>query len=229
LQENGFNTAADLLNAPEEWVRKHLSVVGQRLLYELRGIRAIEWEDTPPAKKNICTARSFGELLTKLPDIAQAVASHAANCARKLRKDNTCAKAVHVFLQTNPYRPDDKQYMAGITVRLPVASNNSTELTRYAGKALSLIYRPGFNYLKVGVMALEIVPQDQVQLGLFDSRDRKKDAALMKALDHSNKSFGKDLVRYGTQGYGKKWKLRSLKLSRCYTTRIDQVMTVKSD
>lgn len=228
LFQHGFKTAADLLTAPDDWIRKHMSVVGQRLLYELRGTRAVEWEDTRPAKKNICTARSFGELLTRLPDISQAVASHAANCARKLRKDNTCAKRVHVFIQTNPYRPDDKQYMAGVTMRLPVASNNTTEIVKYAGKALTLIFRPGFNYLKVGVMVMDIVPQDQIQLGLFDKRDRQKDALLMNALDRSNRSFGKDIVRYGTQGYGKKWKLRSQMLSPCYTTRIDQVMKVKS-
>jgi DNA polymerase V len=50
----------------------------------------------------------------------------------------------------------------------------------------------------------------------------------MKALDKSNMAFGKDLVRYGTQSYGKKWKLRAEKLSPCYTTRIDHIMKVKS-
>jgi DNA polymerase V len=228
LKGHGFKTAADLLKAPEEWVRKEMTVMGQRLLYELKGINAIEWEDKAPAKKNICTARSFGALLTHIADISQAVASHAATCARKLRKDNTCAKEVHVFLQTNPYRKEDKQYMAGITMKLPVASNCSTEIIKYAGKALRLIFRPGFQYLKVGVMVQDIVPQNQIQLGLFDTRDRKKDAMLMQALDNSNTTYGKDIIRYGTHGYGKKWKLRSAMLSPCFTTRIDHIMKVKS-
>jgi DNA polymerase V len=228
LFEHNFKTAAGLLQAPDEWIRKQMSVVGQRLLYELRGIKAIEWEEAPPAKKNICTARSFGRLLTDLKDISQAVASHAASCARKLRKDNSCAKNVHVFLQTNPYRSDDKQYMSAITIKLPVASDNSNEIIKYAVRALHLIFRPGFNYLKAGVMMLDIVPQNEVQLGLFDKRDRAKDRRLMNALDRSNIAFGKDMVRYGTQSYGTKWKLRAQKLSPCYTTRIKDIMEVKS-
>lgn len=228
LLQHGFKTAADLLNAREEWIRKQMSVVGQRLLFELRSIRSIEWEDRPSAKKNICTARSFGKLLSNIKDISQAVASHAASCARKLRNDRTCARNVHVFLQTNPYRSGDKQYMAGITIKLPVASSSSNEIIKYAVRALHLVYRPGFNYLKAGVMMLEIVPENQVQLGLFDNRDRAKDLHLMNALDRSNAAFGKDMVRFGTHGYEKKWKLRAEKLSPCYTTRIDHIMKVKS-
>jgi DNA polymerase V len=228
LLEHRYNTAADLLKAPEEWIRKNLSVQGQRMLFELKGIPAFGWEIKPPAKKNICTARSFGQLLRELKDISQAVASHAANCARKLRKDASCARSVHVFLQTNPYRSGDQQYMAGITLRLPVASNSSTEIIRFAGKALRMIFRPGFNYLKAGVILSDIVPQTHVQLGMFDQRDRARDAALMKTIDRTNNAWGKDLLRYGSHGYSSKWKLRAGRLSPRYTTRIEEVMTVKS-
>jgi DNA polymerase V len=228
LLQHHFKTGADLLNAPEDWIRKELSVVGQRLLYELKGIPAIEWEDKPPAKKNICTARSFGRLLTDIKDISQAVASHAASCARKLRRDHTCAKNVNVFLQTNPYRSEDQQYLADITIALPVATNNTTEIIKYAVRALHMIYRKGFNYLKAGVMVIDLVPQQQVQLGLFDKRDREKDKKLMMAIDQSNTFFGKDMIRYGTHGYGNEWKLRAEKLSARYTTRLEEIMQVKA-
>jgi DNA polymerase V len=228
LEENGFHTAAELAAAPEEWVRKKLSVVGQRLLFELHGTRAIEWEETPPAKKNICTARSFGTLLTTLKDISHALATHAASCARKLRRQNSCCTKVHVFLQTNPYRSQDRQYLAGITLKLPVASDSSTEIIQYAMKGLRLVFKPGYYYLKAGVMVLDIVPRAEWQLGLFDTRDREKDKRLMQALDRSNQAFGKEMVRFGVQDYEQKWKLRAQKLSPCYTTRIDHIMKVKS-
>ena len=59
LLEQGFRTAKDLSGAPDNWVRKNLSVVGLRLVHELRGRPCLPWEDTPPARKNICTSRSF--------------------------------------------------------------------------------------------------------------------------------------------------------------------------
>jgi DNA polymerase V len=229
LLEHNIRTAEDFTRLPEEWVRKQMSVVGQRLLFELRGIPAVAWEEAPPVKKNICTARSFGQLLTTRKEISQAIASHAASCAAKLRKDRSCARNIHVFLETNPYRSEDKQYIARMTLKLPVATSCSTEIIKYAVRALHLIFRPGFKYLKAGVMVLDLVPEEQVQLGLFDKRDRARDQRLMQAVDSSNKIFGKDMIRYGTHGYGKKWKLRAEKLSPCYTTRINEVMTVKAN
>jgi DNA polymerase V len=228
LEQQGVTTAADLLTLPEEWVRKNMTVVVQRLLFELRGIKAIKWEDIPPPKKNICTSRSFGKLLTGFKDLQQPLASHAAACSRKLRTEQTCATRIHIFIQTNPFNGKDKQYFGGVTIPLTVASNNSNELIKFAMRGLQMIYKPGYNYQKCGVMVLDLVPQQNIQLGLFDTRDRQKDQRLMAALDNTNTSYGKDIVRYASHGYGKQWKLRASRVSPCYTTRLDQIMTVKS-
>jgi DNA polymerase V len=228
LRSNGFNTAAELCAAPDEFIRKNMTVVTQRLVYELRGINAIKWEDVPPTKKNICTARSFGTLITNFKDLQQPVAAHAASCARKLRQEKSCATKVNVFLQTNPFRREDDQFYADVTIPLNVGTNSSSEIVKYAMHALKLIYKPGYNYMKAGVMVLDLVPEGNVQLGLFDTRDRNKDKQLMKAIDKTNTTFGKDMVRYGTHSYGRQWHLRRMRLSPCYTTRINDVMKVKS-
>lgn len=228
LLHQNIQTAADLVRTPEEWVRKNMTVVVQRLVYELKGIRAIKWEDIPPPRKNICMGRSFGTLLTNIAEIRQAIASHASACARKLRQDQTCATKVHVFIQTNPHRGEDQQYFTGITIPLTVATNTSHEIVKFALRALQIIYRPGYKYMKAGVMVLDIVADTTIQLGLFDTRDRVRDHKIMKALDQTNNAIGKDIVRYGTEGYGEKWKLKAARLSPRYTTRLDQVMKVKS-
>jgi DNA polymerase V len=43
LKRSGFNTALDFISAPEEFIRKNMTVVGQRLFNELKGIPAIPW------------------------------------------------------------------------------------------------------------------------------------------------------------------------------------------
>ena len=53
LNRNGFKTAHDIKYAPGEWIRKNMTVQGQRLLNELRGIPSKDWEFQPKAKKNI--------------------------------------------------------------------------------------------------------------------------------------------------------------------------------
>jgi DNA polymerase V len=93
-------------------------------------------------------------------------------------------------------------------------------------EALNVIFRPGYKYKKVGITARELVPQDTVQAGLFDRVDRKRDQTLMGSIDRINKHFGDSLVKFAIQGTEKKWKLRQLQLSPCYTTRLTDIKII---
>ncbi len=227
LNKNGFHTALDLINAPEEWIRKNMTVVGQRLLNELKGVQAIEWEFVPKIKKNICTSRSFGTLVTDEKIMQQAVANYAAACALKLRREKTCAKKVHVFIQTNQFRKQDEQYMRSITMQLDVASNDSTEIVKYALKGLDIIFKKKYNYMKCGVMVLELIPENKIQSSMFDSVNRPDRKKIMKAMDKINYCMGKDVVKLVRQGFEKPYKMRQEYLSKKYTTDINDVLTIK--
>lgn len=228
LKKNGFHTAMDLLNAPEEWIRKNMSVVGQRLLNELKGIPCIGWEEAPPARKNICTSRSFGQLVTNKNEMRQAVAKFTSACAAKLRKEKTCARKINVFIQTNPHRPTDKQYFQSINISLEVPTNLTTELIRHAMSALDRIFLPGYLYQKCGVVVMDLVPEKLIQASIFDTVPREKEKKLMSSLDEVNRHFSKDMVRFATQDYEHKWKLKQDHLSSHYTTRFDELPKAKA-
>jgi DNA polymerase V len=227
LKRNGFNTALDLITAPEEFIRKNMTVVGQRLFNELKGIPAIAWEFKPPAKKNICTSKSFGKLQTKKEDIKEALCNYAAACALKLRNQNSCCRSIHIFLQTNLHRTQDKQYSRSITIDLPTPTNFTGEIINYATKGFDIIFKEGYNYLKCGVMVLDIVPDDRVQASLFDKLDRKKNKTAMEAMDKINKCLGKEMVRISVQGFEKRYRLKTEYLSSHFTTDINQILKVK--
>jgi DNA polymerase V len=227
LTKKGFKTAYDLIAAPEEWIRKNMSVVGQRMLNELKGTPCMELEKAPPAKKMICVARGFGKLLSEKKEVHEALSNYVSRVAEKLRMDKLCTNMIHVFVQTNAHRRQDRQYYASLNVQLPVATNSTNELLHYADEALNRIFRDGYNYNKTGYMAMELTPEEHVQYGIFDVTNRGRDKTMMKALDKINGSFGSNIVRFARQGYSKKWKLRQMKLSPCYTTRIEDVLTIK--
>ena len=226
MQYNVF-TAANLAALNEDWIRTHMTVVGLRLVKELKGIPCVEWDTLPPAKKCIQTARSFGKLLSTKEELAAPLSNHAASCAAKLRYQNTCASAVQVFIHTNPHRKQDPQYFRSVTIALEVPTSDSSEIINAALRGLGIIYKPGYLYNKTGVLVFDIVPEDQVQLGLFDAFDRVRSGKMMQVLDKVNERFGKNTLRYAVQGYKKYWKLKQQKLSPCYTTNIMEVLTIK--
>ncbi len=228
LKRNGFQTAKDFTLAPEEWVRKNMTVVVQRTLHELRGIQCLPFSESTAVRKNICTSRSFGELITDKKQIREVVAKFTASCGEKLRKEKTCARMLQVFIQTNPHRPQDQQYFQSVNLRLPVASNCTTELIRHSMKGLDMIFRNGFFYQKAGVVAMDLVPSNEIQMALFETTQTPKQKALMKSLDQVNQQFGKDVIRLGVHDYGNKWKLRQEHLSKRYTTRTEHMIKVKA-
>ena len=226
LQNQGIYTAFDFTLALPNWVQKKMTVQGLRIWHELRGKSCIPLERIPPSKQNICTSRSFGKMQTNFQPIEEAVSTYAARCGAKLRRQHTCAKVMIVFLHTNYFRKDLPQYSKSIVVNLPVATNSSLELVKYASYALQKIYKDGYQYKKAGVIVAEIMPENQVIAALFDEVDRPKHRKLMLALDQLNHQFGREKVKVGKQGFGIKWKNKEHFLSRCYTTRLDDIIGV---
>ncbi len=226
LRSWGINTAWDLRRMPEGWVKENMTVVGLRLQKELKGEPCIPMEHNPQKKKEICTSRSFGTMVTELDELKQAVSMYATRCAEKLRTQNSCTNLVNVFLHTNPFRPDLPQYKNVRLVRLPVASNSTLTIVQSALRGLESIYRKGYQYKKAGVIVSGLVPSNTIQYNVFHSTDEDRHMRLMTAMDKVNDREGRDVLRVAEQGFTRRWTLRQERLSPCYTTRWADFMTI---
>jgi DNA polymerase V len=226
LRSWGINTAWDLRRMPEGWVKDNMTVVGLRLQKELKGEPCIPMEHNPQKKKEICTSRSFGTMVTELDELKQAVSMYATRCAEKLRTQNSCTNLVEVFLHTNPFRPDLPQYKNVRFVRLPVASNSTLNVVQAALRGLQSIYRTGYQYKKAGVIVSGLVPSNTIQYNLFHPTDEDRHTRLMTAMDKVNDREGRDVLRVAEQGFDRRWTLRQERLSPCYTTRWADFMTI---
>lgn len=223
LKKHGFNTALQLINAPDAWIRKNLSVVGERLVNELRGIPCLELEEVRPSKKGICVSRSFGKMIDDFQTLSESLSTHANRASQKLREQDSNCSLICVFVHTNRFRNDLPQYFASKDIQLPLPTNDGGNIIKAALKGLELIYRDGFKYKKCGIFLNEITPADGIQQNLFEEDDSDKKKRLNKALDMLNKKYGKETLLYGVQGYKKEWKLRQENLSLSYTTKLSDI------
>jgi DNA polymerase V len=180
-----------------------------------------------PLQKRISALPDHSVLQTNKEEIKEALCNYAAACALKLRNQNSCCRSINVFLQTNLHRTQDKQYCRSITIDLQTPTNFTGEIIKYAVKAFEIIFKDTYNYLKCGVIALDIVPDNQVQGSLFDQCDRKKNKTMMETMDKVNKSLGKEIVRLSVQGFEKRYRLKTEHLSSHFTTHLNQVLKVK--
>lgn len=227
LQEKEINTAFDFVNTSRAWVRREMTVVGERLWRELRGESCIDFTTVPEPKKGIGTAKSFGKRLEDLDMIEEACAYYISEVSEVLRAQKSCASYVQVFVHTNYHSKIDKQYSKSCTVTLPIPTNNTFLLVAEAKKALHKIYEKGFRYKKVGVNLSGIIPQKYVQGNLFEQSPKISNPALMKVFDGINNKYGKSTVASATTGTRKKeWELIKKQRSPRYTTQWQELLKI---
>ncbi|GAB3539430.1 Y-family DNA polymerase [Spirosoma fluminis] len=231
LRRNKIKTAAQFRDLPDDWLSQHLTVNGLRLAYELRGVPCKLLEITPPAKKAICTAPSFGELVADKKTIGEALTTHIARACEKLRKQNSAAGMLTVFLHTNRFKRSyngelAKQYYNSRAVELPHPTASTAEITRYALAALDSIYKFGYDYQKVGVRLTDLMPADFEQPSLFTDLPDQRLSKLFKTVDQLNQRFGRDRVRLANQGFSRHWHMKQRFLSPCYTTNWKDIRVV---
>jgi len=227
LKAFGIHSALQFRECDSNWIRRNLSINGVRLQKELYGEVCYLIEATRKRKHNICTARSFRNETKELSKLKEVIGSHANTCATKLRQEKSCCNSISVFLSTNPFKPQAKQYNPYKVIKLDVPTNDSMEIVKVAIKALESIYRDDCIYKKAGVIVGRIVTQEQTQLSLFDSLDREKRKSINIAVDKINATMGNNKVKLAVQGNDeRKWKLKQENLSPCYTTRFSDLLEV---
>lgn len=228
LEAAGVKTALDFVERPVEWVRDRMGVTGVRTWSELQGIRMVE-DEKDEKRKSICTSRSFANMISDLDELTLRVSDFAGKCAEKLRKDGTAAQTVGVFIHTNRFREDLQQYYPMASVRLDVPASSTPEIVSAALGVLNMVYRPGFEYKRAGVIVTDIVDSESIQQTLFgfDSESRDRDDRISRVMDLVNSS-GKNTLRLATQRGGHYADgIRREYCSGLYTTSWDELIQVR--
>jgi DNA polymerase V len=222
LRDEGLRTALDVARMDPATVRRRWSIVLERTVREMQGQPCMVLDEAPGPKKEIACTRSFGQTITLLQDLQEAVSEFACRAAEKLRKQEGRAGQVHVFIQTSPFRRGDRQYGQSITLPLRRPTADSTLLAGMACRGLRAIYREGFKFAKAGVILLDLVGAD-VEQGELDLDDPGRDRGqLMLAADRLNERFGRGTVKLasaGLAGNARRWTMRQNLRTPDYTTR----------
>jgi DNA polymerase V len=222
LNAIGVRTAYDFCKLDRTWVLNHMTIVGVRLQDDLNGIPTLEMEPVE-IKKSIATTRTFERDYSTYEEVKERVSTFAVSCAEKLREQHSLCTKIEVFIQSNRFKENEGQYSNSIAVKLPFPTSSSIEIVEFALQGLQTIYKKGIGYKRAGVVLMDFEKDTEYQQSLF-TNSNPKHALLMEAMDHINSKFG-TRIRLAVQDK-KTHKMRQEKLSPCYTTRINDVITV---
>tara|TARA_B100001123_G_scaffold410656_1_gene506021 strand:- start:1279 stop:2559 length:1281 start_codon:yes stop_codon:yes gene_type:complete len=226
--KNGINTAYDLKNVTNSWIKKNTNVFGSRTAMELRGVSCASLETHVEKRKNCCVSRSFGKKVTKLEELNEAITTHCLNAAEKIRSDNQTTKKITVFIRTSPFQKDNNYYANSKDIDLPIKTNDSIELVKQALSSLKCIYKKGYRYQKAGIILSNLNDVEVYKNNLFSLiNNEEKREKLMKAIDYTNIKYGRQILSIAQAGLKKKWNTRRQHSSKIDTASFYFLPTVR--
>ena len=202
LQAVGVKTAYDFASLTRSWVRLTFNVVVERTWRELNGDDCVPMEDMSK-KKSICTSRSFPGMVADFDTLRTSISNFAAHCAEKLRKQQSAAALVSVFIDTNHFREDLPQYWNWAQESLLTPTSSTQDIVQCALRCTQRIFRQGYQYKRAGVIVAGICPETAIQTNFidYDSEKYEKKKRLDEAIDRINRQNGSETVVLGSQQY----------------------------
>ncbi|MGO9429658.1 Y-family DNA polymerase [Rhodoblastus sp.] len=213
-------TAADLSAMDFRLAKSLLSVVGERIVMELSGVSCMPLESVPPTRKGLAVTRSFGERITTLDPMLEAVSTYAARAGEKLRRYALAAGYMTLFMHTSRFA-STPSYSGSKGIEFSPATNDSRKLIAAAQSLARQVWREGFAFSKAGVMFDDLIPQGDVARGLFDAPDDvERNARLMTAIDQINQRWGRNAAIIGATGLRAAWTQKFQRRSPSFTTKL---------
>ena len=216
----GVHNALDFREMDPPVVRKKLGVIGERLLWELRGLSCNHLEEIKP-KKSITVSRSFGAVITDQETLAEALATFAAAASEKLRKQGSKASELSIFLGDGAEIESSEESFCQPT-------SDTSEIIAMAKMLLARIFTPKKRYKKCGVLLAGLILEDAAPSDLFAPKANPKRKALMHTIDALNGRFGKNRLFFAAAGVDPTWGPRKEGLFSHNTTEWDALPLVKA-
>ncbi|NCA26599.1 MAG: DUF4113 domain-containing protein [Methylophilaceae bacterium] len=150
-----------------------------------------------------------------------------SRAAEKLRAQDSLAGLLHVYIRTNPHKPDNPQYANGMTISLPSPTDDTLQLVKTALWVLKRLYKPHYAYAKTGVYLSDLIPRTSAQTDLFtQAQPTSRSQNLMSTIDQINSKMGRATIKLGSEGMSYSWKMRSSRKSLNYTTSWNGLLSI---
>ena len=227
LKSKGIKNAKELRDMNQDEIIKKLGVVGKRLQLELKGNKCLPIEIIKKAKKEIQVSRSFGNPITKLEDLTQALSIYAIKASEKMRNQNLKSSAITVFTRTSHY--SNHTYQKSAHKKLTNATNNTSTILKAVVALSKEIYSPEHKLSKAGVLMQDLTNCKYLQQSIinYESQENsRKSISLMKTIDSLNEKFNNKAITWAIAKKPQDWEMNRSSLSSVSTTNIKKIPNI---
>lgn len=226
LHAMGVFTALELIKLPESFIKNNFNIMLRRTISELQGTSCIQLKDSEQNKRQIMVSRSFGQRVTEIEVIQEALATYASIACEKMRKQGSVTGGFYVFLRTGVHGDPESIYKDSLYIKLAHPTADTREIIKNASFGLQKIFKKGFRYQKVGIILGDLSDSNNMQIDLFGHTNLQSSETLMGLIDNINQKFGRNTIQFAAAGIEKEWRGNSNKKSGGFVADWDDLLVV---
>jgi len=225
LAKQNVHLASELIKKPESWVRKYLTVVGLKTVYELKGIASLQLDELCSPKQSIMTSRSFRNPICKKEELLAQILHFVSKNSQKLRKENRLASWMQVFIMSSPHKKD-RFYQNHCLTEFSEPTDYRPILLAQAKTLFEKIFSSGHEYKRAGVLFGGLIEKESIQQSLFVQVDPtiiKKKQQTMALLEKINQKYKRPILRFASEPHREE----SKECSAQFTTNWNELLTIQ--
>ena len=226
LKSNHIHTAYDLYKKDPRWIRQHLGVVGERTYRELKGERCLNLNEKNSMRNQCIVSRSFENYITNKNDLEKRIVSYATRASEKIRNEKLQVKNISVFIRSNKFSKNQKQYHSFKTLSFINPTNHIFDIVKKSLEALNNIFQEGIQYKKAGVILSDLYLENFYNNDLFNYECELKNqrlGKLDKTFDSINRKYGGGAISIAKENYERLYITKRTNLSPAYTSNFDEL------
>lgn len=165
FKEYGVESIGQFVMLSDTIVKKMTNVNGLRAKAEILGMYCHPVKPIPKFKRNIASARSFGQDVDQLDDISQAMYTYIKNGVRKMDESGAETNRVTIFVSGNIHK--GQKHSSSKQLHLQRQTKDIDEIWSQVFPHLQNLFESGKKYKKCGIVFHNLIPDNQVQTTLF--------------------------------------------------------------
>ena len=213
-----IHSVFDLAISDPEHMERKFSILMKKTILELTGTPCIELEQTTASKQQIISSRSFGQRVTDIHALSEALSDYLQSAVQRLRAEKSLCSCMIIFAQSSRFDQHQAFYNQSVTIAFNEPTDSALIMNKAIMKHISTLFQEGIAFKKCGVILTGIEPkQGYIHDLLADTEQIEKQEHLQQVLDNVKNKFGTQKLAIGAcKLQNRTWAMNRSKLSPNY-------------
>lgn len=198
LQSLGIRSVFDLATSNPDQMERQFSILMKKTILELTGTACIELEHNTVSKQQIISSRSFGQRVTDIHALSEALSDYLQSAVQRLRAEKSLCGCMIIFAQSNRFDPRQVFYNQLVTIAFNEPTDSALLMNKAIMKHVTTLFQEGIAFKKCGVILTGLEPkQSYIHDLLTDTDAIEKQEQLQQVLDTVKNKFGVQKLAIG--------------------------------